>query len=363
MFISGEIYKGIINVTKRMSYNGVQAVLDGNASDDYKPYIKHLKLMEELATILKNRRMEQGYLNLEIPESKIELDPVNGKVINIEKYEQHFANEIIEQFMLAANETVAEKFYWLEAPFIYRVHEPPDEDKVKELNKFLFNFGLKIRLNKDEIYPKEFAQILEEIKGREEEKVVSNLVLRTLKVARYEAENRGHFGIASKYYCHFTSPIRRYPDLFIHRIISKYIENNYVVSDNFYEKYGQQAEIRADLSSEREKVATMVEREAEDIKKAEYMEDKIGEQYEGIISSVTSFGIFVELDNTVEGLIRFDKLGDEYFIYDEEKKQLIGERTGKIYKIGDKVKIEVISASKLLREIDFALIEDEKVSD
>ena len=194
--------------------------------------------------------------------------------------------------------------------------------------------------------------------GKEEERVISNLVLRTLKVARYEAENKGHFGIASKYYCHFTSPIRRYPDLFIHRIISKYLEENYVVNEKFVTKYKQQAEDRAKQSSEREKVATEVEREAENIKKAEYMESRIGEEYDGIVSSITSFGMFVELDNTVEGLIRFDKLGNEYFIYDEDRKRLIGERSNKVYKIGDKVRIRVISANKLLRQIDFEIIEN-----
>ncbi len=354
--LSAEIYKGVINVTKRMSYKDVQATLDGKEVEGYKPYEKHLKLMAELAQILKNKRMEQGYLNLDIPESKIDLDPVTGKVLNIGKYETTFAHEIIEQFMLTANEAVAEKFYWLEAPFIYRVHEEPDIDKVKELNNFLYNFGLKIKASKDEIYPKEFSKILEKIKGTEEEKVVSNLVLRTLKLARYESQNKGHFGIASKYYCHFTSPIRRYPDLFIHRIISKYIEENYVVPEEYIEEHMKQAEKRATQSSERESVATKVEREAEKIKKAEYMEDKIGEIYEGIVSSVTSFGIFVELENTIEGLIRFDKLGNEYFIFDEERKRLIGERTGKIYKIGDKIQVEVISASKQLRQIDFACV-------
>lgn len=299
--------------------------------------------------------MENGYLNLDIPESKIELD-IDGRVTNITKYESTFAHEIIEQFMLTANETIAEKFFWLEAPFIYRVHEEPDIEKVQELNKFLFNFGLKIKANKDNIYPKEFAKILEEVKGKEEEKVVSNLVLRTLKVARYEEKNKGHFGIASKYYCHFTSPIRRYPDLFIHRVISKYLEENYCVSPKFIEKYRQEAEARSKQASEREKVATQVEREAEDIKKAEYMESKIGEEYEGIVSSITPFGMFVELENTVEGLIRFERLGNEYFIYDEEKKQLIGERTNTIYKIGDKVKIRVANSSKLLRQIDFEIV-------
>ena len=355
--VSGEVVKGIIKVTKRMSYNDVQAILDGNETviNHYKPYIQEFKNMEELAIILKNRRMEQGYLNLDIPESKIGLD-IDGKVVSVGKYETSFANEIIEQFMLSANETIAEKFYWLQAPFIYRVHEKPDIEKIQELNKFLINFGLKIKANKDNIYPKEFAKILEETKGKEEEKVVSNLVLRTLKLARYEAENKGHFGIASKYYCHFTSPIRRYPDLFIHRIISRYLEENYDVKENWIEEHQKQAEDRAKQSSEREKIATKVEREAEDLKKAEYMESRIGEEYEGIVSSITSFGMFVELENTIEGLIRFDDLGDEYFIYDEDKKQLIGEHSNKVYKIGDKVKIRVKKASKILRQIDFEII-------
>ena len=354
--VSGEVVKGIIKVTKRMSYNDVQAILDGNETviNHYKPYIQEFKNMEELAIILKNRRMEQGYLNLDIPESKIGLD-IDGKVVSVGKYETSFANEIIEQFMLSANKTIAEKFYWLQAPFIYRVHEKPDIEKIQELNKFLINFGLKIKANKDNIYPKEFAKILEETKGKEEEKVVSNLVLRTLKLARYEAENKGHFGIASKYYCHFTSPIRRYPDLFIHRIISRYLEENYDVKENWIEEHQKQAEDRAKQSSEREKIATKVEREAEDLKKAEYMESRIGEEYEGIVSSITSFGMFVELENTIEGLIRFDDLGDEYFIYDEDRKQLIGEHSNKVYKIGDKVKIRVKKASKILRQIDFEM--------
>ena len=357
--VSAEVYKGIINVTERMNYHDVQKILD--KSDEkvlkkYEKYIGNFELMAELAEILKKKRLEQGYLNLDIPESKIDLDE-NGKVISIGKYETSFSNEIIEQFMLSANETIAEKFYWLEAPFIYRVHEDPDIEKVKELNKFLYNFGLKIRIVNEKIYPKEVSKILEEIKGKEEEKVVSTLILRTLKIARYETENKGHFGIASKYYCHFTSPIRRYPDLFIHRIISKYLEENYVVSDKFIEDFKQKAIDRARMSSEREKVATKAERDSEDMKKAEFMQDKIGQEYEGIVSSVTQFGIFVELENTVEGLIRFENLGNEYFIYDENRKRLIGENSNKVYKIGDKVKIRVVSANKLLRQIDFEIVE------
>lgn len=357
--VSSDIYKAVIRVTERMSYTDVQKILD--RSDEkilkrYEKYISHFDLMAELANILKDKRRENGYLNLDIPESKIILDE-NGVAIDVKKYETYFANEIIEQFMLIANETVAERFYWLQAPFIYRNHEAPDLDKVKDLNKTLYNFGYKIKISKEEIiYPNEFAKILDEVKGKEEEKVVSNIILRTLRVAKYEAENKGHFGIASKYYCHFTSPIRRYPDLFIHRIISKYLETNYMVNDFWVKKYEKRAEKRAENCSERERVATKVEREAEDIKKAEFMESKIGEEYEGIVSSVTNFGIFVELDNTVEGLIRYEKLGNEYFIYNEETRQAIGEHTGKVYQIGDKVKIRVANASKLMRQIDFEII-------
>ena len=359
--VSSDIYKGVIRVTERMCYTDVQKILD--RSDEtvlkrYEKYISYFDLMAELANILKAKRKENGYLNLEIPESKIILDE-NGVAIDVKKYETYFANEIIEQFMLIANETVAEKFYWLQAPFIYRNHETPDVDKVKELNKSLYNFGYKIKISKEEIiYPNEFAKILEDVKGKDEEKVVSNIILRTLRVAKYEAENKGHFGIASKYYCHFTSPIRRYPDLFIHRIISKYLDNDYLVNDFWIKKYEKRAEKKAENCSERERVATKVEREAEDIKKAEFMESKIGEEYEGIVSSVTNFGIFVELDNTVEGLIRYEKLGDEYFIYNEEKRQAIGEHTGKVYQIGDKVKIRVANASKLMRQIDFEICEE-----
>ncbi len=373
--ISSDIRKSVINVTERMSYHGVQTVLDNynknlneieNEEDrkivkKYLPYKEHFKLMEELAQILKERRNKAGSLNLDIPETKVILDE-NGYAKDVTKYELTFANEIIEQFMLTANETVAEKYFWLEAPFIYRVHEEPDLEKVSELNKFLFNLGYRIKCNKETIHPTAFEEVIEKVKDKPEERVISNLILRTLKVARYEAENLGHFGIASKYYCHFTSPIRRYPDLFVHRMISKYIENGYNLPSEEIEKYKAQAQKYAKQSSDREKIAQKVERDSIDIKTAEYMEDKIGNEYDGIISSVTSFGIFVELPNTIEGLIKFEDLGDEYFIYDEERKMLIGEQTKTTYKVGDNIKIRVIKANKNLRQIDFAKVENKEES-
>ena len=356
--VDSEVFKSVINVNERMTYTDVQKILDNSEPKVMKKYSKYksyFDTMAELATILKNKRKANGYLNLEIPESKIILDNITGKCLYVGKYETTFANEIIEQFMLICNETIAERYYWLEYPFIYRVHEEPDIDKVKELNKFLFNLGYKIHINGDKVYPTAFSKVLEEVKGKPEEKVVSNLILRTLKVAKYEAENLGHFGIAGKYYCHFTSPIRRYPDLFIHRIISEYASATVKQQERFEEKAPKYAK----NSSEREKIAQKAEREAEKMKKAEFMEDKVGNIYDGIISSVTNFGIFVELENTIEGLIRFENLGEEYFIYDDQNKTLVGENSKVLYKIGDKMKIEVISANKETREINFKKVQEE----
>ena len=334
--IDADVFKSVINVTKRMNYHEVQVDIDRNNEeivsqyDDEKKnyakdniaadekYLNHLDLMAELAHILKNRRIEKGYLSLNIPESKITLDK-KGRAIDVGVYDTSFSNEIIEQFMLTANETIAEKFYWLDAPFIYRVHEKPDEEKVEDFNKFLLDLGYHIKGKPSDVKPKSFAQILDQVKGKDEERVVSTLLLRTLKMARYDAENLGHFGIAGQYYCHFTSPIRRYPDLFIHRIISKYIEADYDVNDWFKTKYYGRAEKYAARSSLCEQRATKAEREADDMKKAEYMESKIGEEYDGIVSSITKFGIFVELDNTVEGLVRYEKMEDDFYVFDENR--------------------------------------------
>mgnify|MGYP004519232791 FL=1 len=409
--IDSNIVKSIINVTKRMNYHNVYALIEKEnaikeesnillnkkdnkkiteievgksnkenkkskkaktlkentasksvftkeyverALKENKNYIEHFENMKELALILKNRRLKNGYLSLDIPESEIILDK-DGKPIEIRAYETNFANEIVEQFMLTANETVAETFYYLDAPFIYRVHEKPDEEKVKELNKSLFNFGYKVKGKKDNIKPSAFSKVLEESKGTSEEKIVSSLLLHTLKIARYEAENKGHFGIASDFYCHFTSPIRRYPDLFIHRIISYYIEHNYNVTKSFLKKNKEKAIKYAKSSSDCEQNATKAERESEAMKKAEYMEDKIGNEYTGVISGVTNFGIFIELDNTIEGLIRFESMKDDFYIYNEINKTAIGKENKKVYKIGDRVNVIVKYANKEQRRINFEI--------
>ena len=386
--VESRIFKSVIKTTRRMNYHDVndlflwEDIKQGkleienendkkitaeeyekikNTANKYSQFIEHFLRMRELKEILKKRRDLNGSLNLNIPESKIILNK-NGVAVDVQKYDYLESNEVIEQFMLTANETVAESFYYLQAPFIYRNHEIPEMEKIDELNKFLFGLGYKIRgIKKDDessVHPKAFAQVLDEVNGKPEEKVVSNLILRTLKVAKYESENKGHFGIASKCYCHFTSPIRRYPDLFIHRVISSYLKHDYNINDELREKYGIEAVKYAESSSERERVAQKVERDAEKIKKAEYMQKKIGEQYDGVVSGVTQFGMFVELENTVEGLIRFEDLGNEYFDYDDQRKTLRGEKSNKTYRVGDKVRIEVKSSDKTTRRIDFKLIDE-----
>lgn len=317
----------------------------------YKKYISHFKRMEDLAKILKTRREKNGYLSLDIPESKIILDK-NGIAVDVKKYETSFANEIIEQFMLTANEVVAETFNKLKAPFIYRVHEIPDMDKVKELNKFLFNLGYKIKINKDTVEPIAFEEVLKQIKGKPEEKVISTLILRTLKVAKYEPENKGHFGIASKCYCHFTSPIRRYPDLAIHRILSDVIDG--ADSQWLEKRYGGFAAKASEHSTAAEIRAMNIERDCEDCYKAEYMQQHVGDVFEGLISSVTEFGFYVELENTVEGLVHINSLPEGYYNYDGYF-TLSDEYSGKSYSVGDRVTVICSRADVNSGNIDFDL--------
>ncbi|WP_442860815.1 ribonuclease R [Alkaliphilus sp. B6464] len=355
--ISHEIVEGLINIDERMVYEDVSDILekdDQELKQKYSNLVDMFKMMESLCLILRNRRENRGAIDFDFPESKVILDD-KGKPIEIKKYERRIANRMIEEFMLVCNETVAEYFYWQNTPFVYRVHEDPSLEKLEEFNKFIHNFGYHLKGLNTEIHPKTLQDLLKKIESTKEEKLINTLMLRSLKKARYAGHNLGHFGLAAKYYCHFTSPIRRYPDLEIHRIIKESINGK--LNNKRLEQLSGIVPNIADQSSTRERLADEAERETEDLKKAEYMADKIGEVYEGIVSGVTSFGMFVELDNTIEGLIRLSYLIDDYYIYDSEQHMLIGERRKKIYRMGDVVKIKVSKVDIAQREIDFTLAE------
>lgn len=303
--------------------------------------------------ILRKKRKLRGSLDFEFDETKIVLDD-KGKPIDIRPYERGVSEKIIEEFMIVCNETIAEHFHWKEMPFLYRVHEDPDPEKIKVLNLLIHNFGYRIK-GAEEIHPKALQQVLEKVSGKKEERLVSTLLLRSLKKARYDGESFGHFGLASRFYCHFTAPIRRYPDLMIHRIIKEDIHGKLNM-----ERIKELKEIIpsiAEQSSIRERAAEEAERETEDLKKTEYMKDRIGEEYEGIISSVTAFGMYVQLENTIEGLVHVSNMEDDYYRFDDNNYVLIGERKRKIYRIGDMVKIKVLSADIANRNIDFVLAE------
>lgn len=355
--ISSDVFKAVIKVSKKMTYDKVYKVLineDEEVLKEYKPYKDNIFLMRELASILNKKRVNDGSINFDIPETKVVLDE-NGEVIDIKAYEITIANKIIEEFMLVTNMTIAEKFFFLDMPFIYRIHETPDEEKLRDLNEILSMYKKRIKGVKN-LHPKVLSEMLESIEDESEKKVISDFTLRTLKLARYSNECLGHFGLAAKYYCHFTSPIRRYPDLFIHRIISKCIENNYMMSDKDIKKYMKQAEKYAKSSSDTEKQSTLIERDFDNLYTALYMSRFIGNKYEAVISSVTSFGMFVKLDNTVEGLVAFPNICDgDYYVFDEKKHILVGERSGKVYKVGDKVNVILDFVNVRLKQIDFAI--------
>ena len=355
--VKSNIFKTVIKVTKRMTYDKVFKVIsnDNSVKKEYGPYINDILIMKELAVILNNRRKELGSINFDIPDTKVVLDD-NQNVIDIKPYNKTIANDIIEEFMLAANMTVAKTFYFLNLPFIYRIHEKPDEEKLRELNEVLANYKKRIKGIKN-VKPKVLSKILDEFDNEEEKQIVSTYMLRTLKLAKYSEECQGHFGLAAKYYCHFTSPIRRYPDLFIHRVISDYIAANYNLSDELMSKYLVQARKYAITSSEAEKQATNIERDFDELYKVIYMKNYIDKEFEAVVSSVTSFGMFVKLENTVEGLIPFSNMpNDDYYEYDENRKILFGKRNGKIFKIGDKVKVKLVRCDVREKQIDFLLV-------
>ncbi len=354
------IAETVIKSNRRMTYTSVAKIVDGKDEEEsakYEELVPMFYLMQELAEILRERRHKRGSINFDFPESKIIVDS-KGKPIEVKPYERNKATKIIEEFMLIANETIAEDFFWQEVPFLYRTHDNPDEEKIKKLGIFINNFGYSIKIGQDEIHPKELQKLLIKVEDTPEEALISRLTLRSMKQAKYTVSNTGHFGLSAKYYCHFTSPIRRYPDLQIHRIIKENLAGK--MGENRREHYDKILNEVANHSSRTERRADEAEREVEKLKKVEYMSQRIGETFEGVISGVTSWGLYVELPNTIEGMVRVTEMKDDYYIYDEERYQMIGEHTRKIYKLGQKVTVEVLSTDKIMRTIDFALLEVEE---
>ncbi|NMM65260.1 ribonuclease R [Clostridium sp. P21] len=357
--VDHNIVESIIKTNERMTYTDVTKILRDNDEDTIKKYdylVDTFKLMEELCAILYKKRIQRGAIDFDFEECKIILNEL-GKPVEIRPYERAIANRIIEEFMLVCNETIAEHMFWANMPFVYRIHEEPDEEKLMHFNEFVHNLGYVVRMGQ-EVHPKALQDIVEKVKGKKEETVVSTLLLRSMMKARYAPECIGHFGLAARYYCHFTSPIRRYPDLIIHRIIKEFINGK--INDNRMQRLTSEVEYASKQSSEMERIAQDAEREVEDLKKAEYMSERIGEEFEGIISSVTNFGMFVELPNTIEGLIHISSLDDDYYVYDEKHLSLIGERTKNIYKLGDEAKIKVSKVDMFAHEIYFELVRPEK---
>lgn len=354
--VNSDIAETVINSKARMTYTEVSDILekdDEKLKQTFAAQVDDFIKAEKLARILMKRRQRRGAIDFDFPEAKIILNG-NGEVVDIKHYERRISNKMIEEFMLVANETVAEHFYWLQLPFVYRIHETPSAEKMEDLKKFIATFGYTIKGDMENIHPKEIQGIVEKIKGTKEEESISTIALRSMKQAKYSPQCIGHFGLAAKYYCHFTSPIRRYPDLQIHRIIKEQLNNK--INNKRQEQLAHIVEYASTQSSERERAAELAERDVHDFYKACYMADKVGQEFEGVVSSVTSFGMFVELDNTVEGLIRLANMRDDYYIFDQEKYTIIGERTHKTFKIGDTVKIQVENVNVDFREIDFRLI-------
>lgn len=356
--IGHKVAESVIKSSERMTYTDVNKILKDNDEELIKKYdylMEDFKLMEKLCEILYKKRISRGAIDFDFQECKIILNE-EGKAVEIKPDERAIGNRIIEEFMLVCNETIAEHMFWANIPFVYRIHEEPDVEKLQHFNEFVYNLGYVIKYSK-EIHPKSLQEVVEKVKGKKEETVISTLLLRSLKQAKYSPECVGHFGLAARYYCHFTSPIRRYPDLIIHRIIKEYIKGK--VSEKRIKGLEAQVTYASVQSSEMERIAAEAEREVDDLKKAEYMSERVGEVYNGIISSVTAFGLFIELNNTVEGLVHISTLLDDYYVYDERGLRLIGEKTKKIYRLGDEVKIKVDKVDLDSYEIYFELLESE----
>ena len=354
--IDHKIAETVIRTNRRMTYTNVKKILedkDPEVMEEYKELVPMFEKMAELASILRKRRMKRGSIDFDFPETKVILSD-KGEPIDIKPYDRNVATKLIEDFMLIANETVASHFFWQEIPFVYRTHENPDTEKIHKLSTFINNFGYSLHIGADEVHPKELQKLLEKIEGTDEEALISRLTLRSMKQARYTTACTGHFGLAASYYCHFTSPIRRYPDLQIHRIIKETLRGR--MNAKRIEHYESILDEVAKQSSQMERRADEAERETIKLKKCEYMAKHVGEEFEGVISGVTEWGFFVELPNTVEGLVRVTELKDDFYQFYEDTYELVGEATNKRYKLGQKVKVVVESTDKLMRTIDFALV-------
>lgn len=356
--VGHKICETVIRVNHRMSYTDVNKIIterDAVCMEKYADSVTLFETMLRLSDILREKRTKRGSVDFDFPESKIELDE-NGIPLSVAPYERNRAHLIIEDFMLAANETVAEDYFWQELPFVYRTHEAPDAEKIKALLVMMENYGYYFKASKEHVHPKEIQKLLARIAGSPEEAVLSRLTLRSMKQAKYTTVCTGHFGLATNYYCHFTSPIRRYPDLQIHRIIKENLHAK--LDEKRIRHYDKLLMKVADANSKAERRACDAERDVEKMKKAQYMAGHIGEVYEGVISGVTGWGIYVELPNTVEGLVHVTNLLDDYYYYDEEAYAMIGERTGKTYTLGMKVKVYVEHVDKIRWQIDFLICDE-----
>lgn len=355
--VNHDIFQSVIKTNERMTYGDVNQILvekDETLRDRYKPLVPMFENMEKLAEILRAKRMGRGAIDFDFKEAEVLVDDT-GKPEDVVLRERSVGERLIEEFMLAANETVAEHFHWMDVPFIHRIHQDPDESKLQNFFEFIAGLGYVVKGTANEIHPSALQKVIEEVKGKPEELIVSKLMLRSMQQAKYDPQSVGHFGLATDFYTHFTSPIRRYPDLTVHRLIRAYLVNKQMDKDTISHWKEQMPEI-ARHSSEMERAAVDAERETDDLKKAEFMEDKIGEEYTGVISSITNFGLFVELENTIEGLVHVSYLTDDYYHYDTRSQAMIGERTGNIYRIGEEVDVRVVKVNTDERVVDFELV-------
>ena len=356
-----QIAETVVNVNERMSYTSVKKILAEHDEAEIRRYqelVPMFERMEALSKLLREKRHKRGAIDFDFPEAKMVLDE-EGNPIDIKAYDRNVATKIIEDFMLLANETVAEDYFWQELPFVYRIHEAPDEEKMKKLMTFIQNFGYTMHLAKGQtIRPKEVQKLLDKIEGTQEEAMISRLALRSMKQAKYSPDNEGHFGLATQYYTHFTSPIRRYPDLQIHRIIKDNLRGRMNEGRRaHYDKILTEVTIQA---STLERRADEAERETVKLKKVQYMQQFRGREFDGVISGITKWGLYVELPNTVEGLVHVTNMMDDHYDYDETRYQMIGSHTHRTYELGQKVRVRVIGCDTMSRTIDFELVREKK---